>query len=207
VSLTTVATNLIAQFGYGGVAAGLFINALGIPIPSEIILPLAGVGVRDGSLHALPLLIVAVVAQLAALCITYGIARYGGIELVERYGKYVLIRRRELEKAEVAFSKYGGRLVLFGLCMPAIHGYVGYPAGIGKMRFGRFVVFALLGSTAWTVILGSLGYFLGGHLATINTVLHQFALVIAIIIVAVIVWWIVRQRRKPRRETTPNNPV
>ena len=164
-------------------------------------------GVREGSLHALPLLIIATIAQVVALSITYFIARYGGIELVERYGKYVLIRRHELEKAQAAFTKYGGRIVLIGLCLPAIHGYVGYPAGIGKMKFSRFVIFATIGSAAWTILLGSLGYFLGGHLNAINVILHRFALAIAIIVVAVVVLWIVRQRRRQRHhETTPDNP-
>lgn len=194
-NLTTVATDLIQQFGYGGVVLGLFINAVGVPIPSELILPLAGLGIHQGKLQVLPLILLAICAQVAGLGVSYAIARFGGTELIERYGKYILIRQHELQLTERAFAKYGGRLVLIGGCLPALHGYVGYPAGLAKMKFGRFMGAATVGTTIWTIALVSLGYFLSSHINSIASGLSHFGILIVILAVAVVIWWVSRQRR------------
>jgi membrane protein DedA with SNARE-associated domain len=202
-SLVTIATKLINDSGYTGLAAGLIINGIGIPIPSELILGLAGLGVKVGSFALVPTLIVATIAQVIGLTIAYGIARFGGVALIERYGKYVLIRKQEVAAAETWFERYGGRLVLFGLLMPALHGYVGYPAGLARMRIERFLIFAAIGSFLWALILGGLGYFLGGHLDSIDSVLHRFGLVVVALLVIAAAWLIRRHWRK--HDATPND--
>lgn len=194
-SLVSIATSLIQNSGYAGLAGGLVINGLGVPLPSELILGLAGVGVKVGTFQFLPALIVATLAQVAGLTLSYAIARYGGVAIVERYGKYVLIRQKEIATAESWFARYGGRLVLFGLLLPALHGYVGYPAGLAKMRLGRFLAFAAVGSLLWALILGSLGYFLGSHLNSIDSGLHRFGLVVVALLVIAAAWLIRRHWR------------
>ncbi len=146
-SLTSIATSLINTLGLGGVSVGLILNCMGIPISSEIIIPLAGIGARQGHFDLLITMLVAVGAQLVGLFLSYVIGRYGGLELVQRYGRYLLISKHELKKTELAFEKYGGRLVFFGLCLPGVHGYVGYPAGIAKMPVLSFGLAAAAGES------------------------------------------------------------
>jgi membrane protein DedA with SNARE-associated domain len=106
-----------------------------------------------------------------------------------------LIRKRELDMTERAFNKYGTRLVVVGTCLPALHGYVGYPAGLAKMPFGRFMAAASLGVTVWTIALITLGYFLSSHIDSIATTLGQFGILVGILAIIVVIWWIRRQRR------------
>src|SRR6478752_1841722 len=117
-SISSAAGALVDHLGVAGVAFGVFLNGLGVPGLSEVLLPLGGVGVKQGHLNLWWLVVASMVAQLAGLSVAYFIARYGGIALVERYGKYVLISRHDLEGAHRAFQKYGGPLVLFGAFIP-----------------------------------------------------------------------------------------
>lgn len=204
-SLTTVATSLISTLGLTGVGIGLLVNCLGIPIPSEIIIPLAGIGIKQGNFNALEVFAVTVLAQLVGLYLGYAMGRFGGLELVQRYGKYVFISRRELKRAEVAFEQYGGRLVFFGLCLPGVHGYVGYPAGIARMPLWRFGIAAAAGAGIWSFVLLGAGYFLGDHLAEIDQTFRQFAVVIVGLLVVVAIWYIKRRNRKAQLEDSTDH--
>ncbi len=192
--VANIANSLIDTLGPVGIALGLAINSLGIPIPSEILLPLAGVGVKTGQFNLWVAFSLAVLGQLVGLTISYSIARYGGIGLVERYGGYVGFRRRELDAAQRAFDRYGGALVCFGLCLPAVHGYVGYPAGIAKMNPVKFGIYATLGASIWAGGLMYLGYALSDHLDVIEKVFSQFALFIAVAVIVAVIWYIRRHR-------------
>lgn len=195
-SFTTIATDLINTLGLAGVSVGLFVNCLGIPIPSEIIIPLAGISVRQGHNNLILAIIVTVGAQMLGLYVSYLIGRFGGVELIQRYGKYVFISSHELERAENAFEKYGGRLVFFGLILPGIHGFVGYPAGIAKMAIWRFSITAVFGALIWSGALLAVGYFLGDHLGQIDAIFHKFGVIIVIAIIAAALWYINKQRKR-----------
>lgn len=193
--LTNVANSLINTLGPEGIAIGLAINAMGVPIPSEILLPLAGVGVKSGQ-FALGLTFgLAVLGQLVGLSLSYTIARFGGIGLIERYGGYVGFRRHELDKAQLAFDRYGGSIVLVGLCLPVIHGYVGYPAGVAKMNPVKFGLYATLGASIWAGVLMYLGYILSAHLDLLDRIFTQFSALIVILLAVGVIWYI-RRRRK-----------
>jgi membrane protein DedA with SNARE-associated domain len=204
-SFTTIATDLIQTLGLGGVAVGLTINCLGIPIPSEIIIPLSGIGIRQGHFNGWITFGVVVLSQMLGLFIAYAIGRFGGLELVQRYGKYMFISKHELEKAQKAFHRYGGRLVLFGLCLPGIHGYVGYPAGIAKMPVVRFATAAAVGVSIWSSAFLLIGYFLGDHLEQIDAVLHKFAIFIIVLLGLAAIWYIRRRNRKAPLEDSPDH--
>lgn len=193
--LSGIANSLITTLGPAGIAVGLAINTIGIPIPSEILLPLAGVGVKTGQFGLAEAFFLAVLGQLVGLSISYSIARYGGIGLIERYGGYVGFRRRELDNAQRAFDRYGGVIVLFGLCLPAVHGYVGYPAGIAKMNPIKFGLYATLGASIWAAGLMYLGYVLSDHLDVIERVFSQFTILIVILLAIGVIWYIRRHRR------------
>jgi membrane protein DedA with SNARE-associated domain len=197
-SLTTIATDLINTLGLAGVSVGLFINCLGIPISSEIIIPLTGIGVRQGHINLILALAVTIGAQMLGLFASYDIGRFGGLGLISRYGKYVFISQHELERTEKAFEKYGGRLVFFGLILPGIHGFVGYPAGIAKMAIGSFAATALAGAAIWSGALLALGYFLGDHLAEIDAIFRQFGVFIVLAFILVGAYYINIKRKAIR---------
>ena len=199
ISLSAFAISLIDHLGAVGIGIGLLINTLGIPLPSEILIPLGGVAVKTGSASLLAVFTLAVAGQLIGYSLAYAAARYGGVEMVERYGKYVFFSTRELAIAQRAFDKYGGRLVLFGICLPGIHGYIAYPAGIARMHYARFITFAAIGACIWTAALMYLGYTLGDHLATIDVIFRRFAVLIVVLVVVGVVYYVRRHRQRGSR--------
>ena len=108
--LSEIATNMIATLGYGGLAVGLFVDSFGIPIPSEVLLPLAGAAAKQGQMNLMIVIIVGTLAQTAGAMLAYAIGMGPGLEFVKRYGKYVLFSEHELAKTHTLFEKYGSWL-------------------------------------------------------------------------------------------------
>src|SRR6266705_404221 len=109
-----LAAQAIHQYGYLGLGFTLAINCMGVPIASEITLPLSGVLARAGSFDLIAVFSVAFVAQMVGLSLSYFIARHGGVELIERYGRYFFMKRKHLVKLQKHFERQGARLILIG---------------------------------------------------------------------------------------------
>ncbi len=199
------AASLVEHYGYLGLFVTLVVNCMGIPIASEVTLPLAGIAAKNGTLDLGLVMIVAVTAQVIGLTLSYWLARHDGLPLLERYGRYFLIRRHHILSAQKLFKKHGGRIVFIGLCLPGVHGYMGYPAGLEKMKFRYFLPLAVLGSFLWAAVLVGLGYLAGGHLAAIEQAFSGMgALVILTLVAAAVIWYSRRhwaRKRRPVRQT------
>jgi len=195
--LGQVATNLISQLGYGGLSLGLVLDSFGIPIPSEVLVPVATALATMGRFNTWAVFVIATLAQLVGGVVAYTVGRYGGEPLLERYGKYVFITKHDLARSHRLFERYGRWLVMVGRCVPGIRGLIGYPAGVAEMRLSVFVIFTTIGSAAWTVILMLLGFWLGRNLDRIDQIAGQFS-VAGLALVVLIVGWFV-WRHWPRR--------
>lgn len=192
---------LLHQYGYAGLAMVLFLTCLLLPIPSEAVLVLAGVLVRSGGLDWWTVLMVAFWSQLAGPVVAYLLARYGGINLLERYGQYVHVRPRQLLRLQRLFGHHGPLLVLLVICMPGIHGYVGYPAGLAKMNFGVFFGLSVVGMAVWTVMLVGLGVLLADHVDGLVAALSGVGGMMVIGVVLLVAFGIWYSKRHVRRRT------
>lgn len=177
-----------------GAAAAL--NGLGVPGISEVVLPLSGVSIRQGHLPALPLVIVVMLLQMVGLSLAFMIARFGGVELLERYGKYVLITRRELDHAQGVFNRRGTLMIAVGGFVPGLQGFIGYIGGLAEMRFRRFLIAAFAGKLVWNIGLLALGYALADQIGLIEQVLHQIGIAIVLLAIIAGIWWYLRRRRQ-----------
>ena len=200
-SASSVAAAIVDKLGAAGIGLGVFLNGLGVPGLSEVLLPLGGVAISQGRLSLPVIFVVAMACQMAGLVLAYVIARYGGIALVERYGKYILISNRELEAANRAFDKYGSWLVLFGAFIPGIQGFVGYIAGLARMNFARFAVSVFVGKLVWVGGLLYLGSVLGDHLDLIDRSIKQIGVVILAALVLNGIWYVRRHHRGGARQS------
>jgi membrane protein DedA with SNARE-associated domain len=187
-SLTQIALDLISNLGYAGLFIGLFIDSFGVPIPSEVLVPLATALALQGRFTLVMVFVISVIAQVLGGLTGYYIGRYAGEPFLEQYGKYFLISRRDLKRTHVAFAKYGRWLVMFGRCIPVIRGFIAYPAGIAEMRVSTFVVFTAIGSAAWTLILMALGLLLQNNLELIDSLGKKFSIVIVLVIIVYLIW-------------------
>jgi len=192
-------------FGYLGVVVAMTIESAAIPVPSELILPLAGFSVARGLPEPLTgatwtywgAVIAGVVGNTTGALIGYALGAYGGRPILERYGKYVLISMHDLDLAERHFARWGDITVLVSRMLPIVRTFISIPAGIARMPLWRFVAFSVLGAIPWVMLLVWGGVVLGDHWVDIK---RSFAgldyLVAAAILgaIALFVWRHVRAR-------------
>lgn len=197
-SLTGVATGLISAMGYGGLALGLIVDSAGIPIPSEVLLPISGALINSGRFSFWPVIVIGVLAQTIGAVLSYWLGATGGLALVKRFGKYVFFSEHELKVTEKAFDKYGAWLTCLGRCVPVVRTYIGYPAGLSRMPFGRFLAASLVGSLVWTVFLTELGVKLATEerLAQIDALFHRFNIAIVILLGLGVIWYVRRHLKR-----------
>ncbi len=152
-----IADNL-AAFGYPGLVALLLIENLFPPIPSELILPLAGFLVGRGEMSFLPAVLTATLGSLLGAYALYALGLWGGRPLVLRYGRWLRVKEEDLDRAEGWFGKYGDRVVFFARMVPGARSIVSIPAGTLRMPLLRFTLLSVLGSAAWNTLLICAGW-------------------------------------------------
>ncbi|NMP20826.1 DedA family protein [Sulfobacillus harzensis] len=195
--MLTHATQSILALGVFGVFIGMLLESCYIPVPSEIILPYAGYLAYSGRTSLPAAMIAGLLGGLVGALIGFWIARYGGRPLVERYGRYVGLRRHEMDRADAWFQRHGDGAVFFGRLLPGIRTYISLPAGVADMPVGRFLGFTFLGALPWTVLFTYLGYALGPRWKSLGQSTHYFlAVVIVLFIVWIVLTWF--RRRSPK---------
>src|SRR5437588_4958372 len=143
-------TNVISVVGYAGVALLIALEAVFPPIPSEVILPLSGSLSAAGKFNVFLMVAAATLGSLGGASILYGIGRWGGERRIgdwlDRYGKWFLLSRSDLERSREWFARYGSLTVLICRFIPGMRTFVSVPAGLVEMPYGRFLVFTAIGS-------------------------------------------------------------
>ena len=182
--------SLIAFAGYGGIVILMGIESACIPLPSELIMPFAGYLVFQGTMKLVWVATAGAIGCNVGSLIAYEIGCYGGRPLVERYGRWILMGRRELDVADRFFARWGYLAVFVGRLLPVIRTFIALPAGIARMPRVRFHVYTFLGSWPWCFGLAWLGMKLGENWRVIGKYLHKFDVVIVVVLVVGIVWFI-----------------
>jgi membrane protein DedA with SNARE-associated domain len=191
---------VIAEGGYVVLAGIVLLENLFPPIPSELVLPLAGSRVANGTMDYLPAVAAATVGSVLGALIIYAIARFGGRPLLLRYGRILRLDEQRLDRADAWLDRYGDRIVLFGRVIPVMRSVVSVPAGLSEMPLVRFVLLTTLGSAVWNAALIGAGWALGSrwHEVTdaIGTLTYVVVGVIVLLLLAVGIH--VARRRRPR---------
>jgi membrane protein DedA with SNARE-associated domain len=210
-TLTTFITNMYATLGLAGIVLAMALESCCIPLPSEIVMPLAGVMLVEGKLLAgvnfwLSLVLVALAGAIGCLIgsmAAYGIGAAGGRPLMLKYGRYVLISHHDADLADRFFQKWGGATAFFSRLVPIVRTYISLPAGITKMPFVKFCIYTFLGSFPWCFLLAYVGTVVGNNLAVLTPIFRSFEVIIIIalvILVALYIWRHIRNDRKARAE-------
>ncbi len=194
--------NIISSFGYCGVTFLMALESACLPVPSEIIMPFAGFLVFNGTFSLWPVVLWGTIGNLIGSIIAYIVGYYGGRPLIEKYGKYILISRRELALADSWFQKYGGLSVFFSRLLPVVRTFISLPAGIAKMPFGKFCFYTFLGSLPWSFVLTYAGLIMGENWQELEVYFKKFDWSIGILIIAVIAIW---AYKKVRTESLQNH--
>jgi membrane protein DedA with SNARE-associated domain len=181
---------LYQTIGYLGIAIAMAIESACIPLPSEIILPMAGWMVSRGVFTLIGATIAGTIGCVVGSIVAYGVGYYGGRPLLERYGRYVLISTHDIDTADKWFQRYGEPVIFFSRVLPVIRTFISLPAGIAEMNFPRFVAFTALGSLPWSFALVFVGMKLGDNWPQVRGSLQKFDYLFAALIVAAIAWYI-----------------
>jgi membrane protein DedA with SNARE-associated domain len=194
-TLSNFVISVIEQLGYGGVFVGMTLESIGLPIPSEVIMPFAGYVVWEGKLTLIGITLAGTLGCLAGSLIAYGIGLWGGRPLLERYGKYVLIRKSELDRADGWFQKYGDSAVFVSRLLPIVRTFISFPAGIVHMDVKKFSLYTVLGSLPWCFALAYIGVLLGPHWEDING-LFRYLDILVIVGIIVLVGYLIYHRKR-----------
>ena len=208
--MITSVIDILAQFvistidhiGYIGVFLLMAVESCGIPMPSEVIMPFSGFLVADGKMLFWIVVAAGTLGNLVGSLVAYWIGYKGGRPLIEKYGRYILISKHDLDMADRWFKKYGDWTVYFGRLLPIIRNYISFPAGIAKMDVKRFAIFTTLGALPWTALFAWLGVMMGDNWELIREKLHKFDLAIGIAIIILIALYIWRHVRNSKKEKT-----
>jgi membrane protein DedA with SNARE-associated domain len=195
----------ISAGGYASVVLLMAIQSACIPIPSEVIMPLAGYALAHTQLDLILLATVASLASNLGSIPAYWVGARGGRPMVERYGSYLLLSRRDLDLVDRFFDRYGSITVLIGRMLPIVRTFIAFPAGVAKMNQLRFHIYTFIGSWPWCYALAYVGMKLG---ATWNTdprfkeTFHRFHLGVEAVLIAAFLWFVV-SHWKNRIRTEP----
>jgi membrane protein DedA with SNARE-associated domain len=182
------AESVILQMGYPGIALLMLIDSVNIPIPSEVIMPFGGILAAQGKLNYIGVGIAGTVGTVIGSMVNYWIGAKLGKEGLIKYGKYILIRKKEVEHGEEWFGKYGDWVTLWGRFIPLVRTFISLPAGLYRMNFAKFMLFATLGAAPWAFGWAYVGFQLEAHMETIEKNWKYLDYVV----VAVILFFIVR---------------
>lgn len=154
-------TGVITQLGYAGVAALTFLENLFPPIPSEVVIPLAGFVAANGDLRVGLVVAAGSVGSLAGAVLWYEVGRRIGERRlrawVQRHGKWLTLSEKDLDRAQAWFRRHGNAAVFIGRLMPGVRTFVSLPAGFASMPFGPFLGYSTIGTAIWTAALASAG--------------------------------------------------
>ena len=188
--------------GWWGVVGLMAIESACIPLPSEVIMPLSGwMLIEERALSSLFTLAAGFYGALGCTigsAIAYWVGAQGGRPFLEKYGRYLLVSKGDLDLADRWFGRYGNRAIFISRLLPVVRTFISLPAGIAKMPFGTFLLYTFLGSFPWCFGLAYGGYQLGVHWEQIRIAMRPFEVPIILAIVAAIVFYIYRHLRQER---------
>jgi membrane protein DedA with SNARE-associated domain len=187
--LANFITSIIGASGYLGVVFLMAVESACIPLPSEVIMPFSGFLVATGTFNLWWLVLAGTLGNVLGSWIAYGVGKAGGRPLIEKYGKYILVSHKDLDRADNWFAKFGDRAVLISRLLPVVRTFISFPAGVAKMPFWKFTAFTALGAFPFVLFLAWIGQILGENWETIRAYFRGADyLILAVIVVAVGLW-------------------
>ena len=196
--LAPFVTDLVSNYGYLGIFVLMLLGSACIPIPSEITMPVAGFLAFEHHLSLVPVIAVGVVANLAGSLLSYYVGRGEGRTLLLKYGRYIMIKPHDIERADDWFARYGPPAVFFARLLPVVRTFISLPAGVAKMDVKKFSILTVLGCIPWVTILGVAGYELGANWSKVLTYTRPLEYAVLAAVVVGIALALVRRRKASR---------
>ena len=198
-AIVTIMEKWVESYGYVAIFLLMLAESACIPFPSEVTMLVGGWYAADGRLDFFLVGTAGVLGNLVGSWLAYWAGRRYGRELLDRYGKYVLIRSHDIDRAEVWWEKHGEAATFFSRLLPVIRTFISVPAGIAKMPFGKFTLYTFLGCIPWTFALTYVGVLVQDNWERVLNYFDLPTLLIAVGLLVVAGAWYVRRRRTNRQ--------
>lgn len=203
------AVGIVAGGGYYGLFVLMMLSAANVPIPSEAVLPFAGllaagqgaVGQPVFNIHVVAL--VATVATSIGSLISYGLGAWLGKDFLLKYGKYMFLRAKEIEHGEEWFLKYGLTVTLWGRMIPLVRSFVSLPAGLYKANLARFLLYSFVGTLPWSYGWALVGFYLGKNWTVVTQNAKWIDVAVLIVLAAILLRVVLRRRSREQNEQAP----
>lgn len=189
-------TDQIFDMGYLGIFLLMLIESSFIPFPSEIVLVPAGYLASKGDMDISLILLSSLLGSIGGALINYFGALYVGRKFLLKYGKYMMISKKTLDKMEDFFKKHGAISTFTGRLIPGIRQLISIPAGLSRMNLKVFVFYTSLGALIWSIILVALGYLIGENQELIKEYLSQIVAITLLTVAIIIAFYIYSHKRK-----------
>ena len=193
----------MSTLGAPGVGVAILLENLFPPIPSEVVLPLAGFTAAQGKMNVYLAFIFATIGSVVGAYILYWVGAAVGAERLRKIADWMwLTTREDVDKSLHWFDKYGTWSILIGRLIPGIRSLISIPAGIDRMNLFQFGLYTTIGSSVWNAILVSLGYWLGDRYTIVADVIDKYSNVVYAIVAVVLVWllvYLIRRDIKSKR--------
>lgn len=188
---------MMSQLSYAGIALLMLAETIFPPLPSEVIMPLAGIQAQQGTLSFTGIIVAGTIGAMAGNTFWYGLARLVGVDrmrgFISRHGRWIALDWSDVVRGRSLFAKSGALFVCLGRLAPTIRSIVSLPAGLLAMPFGRFFAWSLVGTFGWTALLAQAGALVGQ--SSVAGVVGPLSTIIVVIIGVWYVWRVVTWRR------------
>ncbi len=194
--------HLVGSFGYLGVALLMAIENVVLPLPSELIMPLAGFETGTGHMTLLGVIIAGSIGSVVGALPVYAFARSVGEKRVshwlDAHGRWLLVSGNDMKRADARFKRHGGLAVVISQLLPGARGLISLPAGVARMNVVWYAVTNFIGTVIWCSVLAIAGHLLGVHYAQVNKLLGPigWAIIVAIILLGIATPLVIRRRRR-----------
>ncbi len=209
-AVTSFIVSGITSLGYFGIVIMMGIESACIPLPSEIIMPFGGYLVYSHP-DKYSVWMMGVAGALGCVwgsAVAYWAGKYGGRPFIEKYGKYILVRHKDLDKADAWFARYGDAAVFFSRLLPVVRTFISFPAGIAQVPFGRFILYTFVGSFPWCLGLAYAGMLLGEKWDTeLKKYFHGADAIIGVVLVVLIVLYVYHHVKSDKEYRKSKNEV
>jgi membrane protein DedA with SNARE-associated domain len=197
---------IMNTLNYPGIAFLMFLEVVFPPIPSEIIMPLAGFTASNGSLNVIGVILAGTVGSMVGAVVFYYLGKIVGTErlvmLADKYGKWLTVSGKDVRKADYWFDRHGNKVVFFCRLVPGIRSLVSIPAGVSEMKLLPFLLYTLVGTLIWNIALTYAGFALGENYEVVDQYMGDSGkIVLGILVVLAATWYTVRLVRQKKEET------
>lgn len=202
------AQSVVSTMGYPGLAIVMFLENVFPPIPSEVILPLAGSLALEGRFSLLGVTVTGTIGSMAGALVFYGLGYVFGEErvrvLMRRYGRWLMLSEGDFDRALAWFDRYGEKVIFFGRMVPIVRSLISIPAGIAEMNLGHFSAYTAVGTAMWSFLLAFAGYLLGRSWVLVSEWVSRYEKTTLVIGVLVVVTFLASRFLRRRAGSSPD---